>query len=97
MYATAKSERSYGNKPEFLNEYEINFTNSLGYLKTKLEELLSEINHKNNIIEGLENFYIKSFNNYHGTSDKNFENVAEDNIDYGTYVIDRNKKFNPIK
>ncbi len=99
IYPTAKSYWKYNDKPEFLNENDKCLTNALAYLKQKIANILSisskNLDQKSNFSLGLEETYIPSFNNYHGSSLKNYG--PKKNIYYGLNVMNRNKKYDPIR
>jgi hypothetical protein len=79
IYPTANWKWQYNDKPEFLNENDINFLNAIPYLKEQVAitmnislEDLDQLDQKNNFSSGIEDTYILSFNNYHGSDDENY-------------------------
>lgn len=99
IFPTANAYWQYNDKPEFLNENDINFSNAIPYLKLNVSKnqgtTLDEIDKKNNFSLGLEESYIFIFNNYHGSHKKKYG--PNKNIYYGQNVINKNKKYDPIK
>jgi len=98
IYPSAKSFQNYTGKPELLNEYDINFSNAIPFLKKKVRLTLNltetDFNKKNNFSSGIEEVYVSGFNKYHNSEKVEY---CGNKYTYGRCVLSKNKKYNPIK